>query len=335
MSRMQKTNPLDWLLEMDKENPSVRFFALRDLLDMPESDVQVRAARSAIMRSGPVPIILEAQEPFGAWIMPGGGYSPKYRATVWSLLILAELGADPDEAQIRKGCEYQLEHSLAKNGAFSVYRKPVPSGAFHCLNGNMIFALQRLGYGEDPRVQAARDWLVHTIVGQPLLTDNASAEAAPGFGCRINEERPCAWGANKAIRALLDVPKEVRIPRVEQALETGAEFLLSRNPVVADYPYTKRVSSTWFKLGFPLSYWSDILETTSNLVNLGYGEDLRLTPALEWIVGKQDEDGRWKLENSLNGKMWVDIETKGKPSKWITLRALSVLQRAGLYVPEG
>ena len=140
---MQKTNPLEWLLEMDKENPSVRFFALRDLLDMPESDVQVRAARSAIMRSGPVPIILEAQEPFGAWIMPGGGYSPKYRATVWSLLILAELGADPDEARIRKGCEYHLDHSLAKNGAFSVYRKPVPSGAFHCLNGNMIFALQR------------------------------------------------------------------------------------------------------------------------------------------------------------------------------------------------
>lgn len=332
---MQKTNPLDWLLEMDKENPSVRFFALRDLLDMPESDVQVRAARSAIMRSGPVPIILEAQEQFGAWIMPGGGYSPKYRATVWSLLILAELGADPDEARIRKGCEYHLDHSLAKNGAFSVYRKPVPSGAFHCLNGNMIFALQRLGYGEDPRVQAARDWLVHTIVGQPLLTDNASAEVAPGFGCRINEERPCAWGANKAIRALLEDPKEVRIPRVEQALETGAEFLLSRNPVVADYPYTKRVSSTWFKLGFPLSYWSDILETTSNLVDMGYGEDLRLMPALEWIVGKQDEDGRWKLENTLNGKMWVDIETKGKPSKWITLRALSVLKRIGLYVPEG
>ena len=331
---MQKTDSLDWLLEKDKKNPSVRYFALRDLLDFPESDGQVRAARAAIMNSGPVPIILEAQEPFGAWIMPGGGYSPKYRATVWSLLILAELGADPDEARIRKGCEYHLDHSLAKNGAFSVYRKPVPSGAFHCLNGNMIFALQRLGYDEDPRVQTARDWLVHTIVGQKPMTDKASADAA-GFGCRINEERPCAWGANKAIRALLNIPTAARSSLVKRALEVGAEFLLSRDPVVADYPYTKRVSSTWFKLGFPLSYWSDILETTSNLVDLGYGEDLRLTNALESIVSKQDEDGRWKLENSLNGKMWVDIETKGKPSKWVTLRALRVLKGAGLYVPAG
>jgi hypothetical protein len=267
--------------------------------------------------------------------MHGGGYSPKYRATVWSLLILAELGADPDEARIRKACEYHLDHSLAKNGAFSVYRKPVPSGAFHCLNGNMIFALQRLGYGEDPRVQAARDWLVHTIVGQPPMTYAASAETVPGFGCRINEEQPCAWGANKAIRALLNVPREARSSLVERALEAGAEFLLSRDPAVADYPYTGRVSSTWFKMGFPLSYWSDVLETVSNLVELGYGKDQRLSSGLQWIVGKQEDYGRWKLGNSLNGKMWVDIEAKGKPSKWITLRALRVLMGAGLYVPSG
>ena len=330
---MQKTYPLNWLLEKDKKNPSVRFFALRDLMDLPASDVQVRAARLAIMNSGPVPIILDKQELIGFWVKDGSGYSPKYRATVWSLLILAELGADPDEARIRKGCEYHLDHSLAKNGAFSVYRKPVPSGAFHCLNGNMIFALQRLGYGEDPRVQVARDWLVNTIVGQQPMTENASAESAPGFGCRINEEQPCAWGANKAIRALLSIPKEARSSSVKRALEAGAEFLLSRDPVVADYPYTGRVSSTWFKLGFPLSYWSDVLETLSNLIELGYGKDPRLSPGLKWIVGKQDEDGRWRLEKSLNGKMWADIETKGKPSKWVTLRALRVLKGAGLYIP--
>jgi hypothetical protein len=90
------------------------------------------------------------------------------------------------------------------------------------------------------------------------------------------------------------------------------------------------VSSTWFKLGFPLSYWSDVLETVSNLVELGYGDDPRLKRALDWIITKRDSQGRWKLENSLNGKTWVDIEVKGKPSKWITLRALRTLKRAGI-----
>jgi hypothetical protein len=70
-------------------------------------------------------------------------------------------------------------------------------------------------------------------------------------------------------------------------------------------------------------------------VDLGFGADPRLQPALEWILGKQEVRGRSKLENSLNGKMWVDIEVKGKPSIWITLRALRVLKRAGLYVAAG
>ncbi len=51
---MQNANPLDWLLEKDKLNPSVRYFALQNLLELPKSDVDVRAARSSIMRSGPV-----------------------------------------------------------------------------------------------------------------------------------------------------------------------------------------------------------------------------------------------------------------------------------------
>jgi hypothetical protein len=32
------------------------------------------------------------------------------------------------------------------------------------------------------------------------------------------------------------------------------------------------------------------------------------------------------MEYSYNGKMWADVEEKGKPSKWVTLRALRVLR---------
>jgi len=326
-----KANPLDWLLEVDPQNPSVRYFALRDLLDLPESDPEVCAARTAIMLSGPVPSILAAQDPYGMWVKAGSGYSPKYRATVWSLLILAELGSDPEEPRIRMGCEYLLEHSRAENGAFSAYQKQVPSGAILCLNGNLAFALQSLGFGEDERLQIALDWLARAILGEPPARYFTSGTSGPDFACGINLGQACGWGANKAIRGLLGIPQELRSPLVDRALAAGAEFLLSRDPAAADYPYTRRVSSTWFKLGFPLSYWSDVLETLSNLVEMGYGEDPRLELAFAWLACKQDGQGRWKLENTLNGKTWIDIETKGKPSKWVTLRVLRVLKRAGLY----
>jgi hypothetical protein len=324
-------DPIDWLLETDEANPGVRYFALRDLLGLPEADAEVRAARNAIMRNGPVPRILDAQEPMGEWVKPGSGYSPKYRSTTWSVLFLAELGADQDEPRVRKGCQYLLEHSLASSGAFSAYQKLFPSGAVHCLNGNLLFALQRLGFGDDPRVQAAIEWLARATTGEPPIQYYASGTAGPGFACGVNLGKPCGWGANKTIRGLLQIPLEKRTPLVERALEAGANFLLSRDPAVADYPYTERVSSTWFKLGFPLSYWSDVLETVANLVALGYGNDPRLARALEWIAAKQDDQGRWKLENSLNGKMWVDIEAKGRPSKWVTLRAIRVFKEAGIW----
>jgi hypothetical protein len=61
-------------------------------------------------------------------------------------------------------------------------------------------------------------------------------------------------------------------------------------------------------------------------VKLGYGDDPRLANALQLVLIKQDAQGRWKLENALSGKMWANIEQKGRPSKWVTLRALRVLK---------
>jgi len=319
-------DPLPWLLEPDPDNPGMRYFVLRDLLDLPEDDPDVVAARSAIMVTGPVPAILDAQYPDGYWVKPGGGYSPKYRSTVWQVLFLAELGADPADERVRRACEYLLTHSVASNGAFSARQKPVPSACIPCLNGNMLYALLRLGAAQDPRVQAALDWQARAVTGEGQFSYLKSGTTGPIFACSANQAQPCAWGAAKVMRALLAVPSEDRTPALERAIEAGAGFLLSRDPTVADYPYTKRVSSTWFKLGFPLSYWSDVLEVTGVLAGAGHGGDPRLANALAFVLGKQDDHGRWPLENALNGKMWVDIEEKGKPSKWVTLRALRVLK---------
>ena len=58
-----KGDSLAWLLEPDETNPGVRYFALRDLLDRPDSDPEVMQARQAVMATGPVPAILNAQAP--------------------------------------------------------------------------------------------------------------------------------------------------------------------------------------------------------------------------------------------------------------------------------
>jgi hypothetical protein len=114
-------DPLSWLCEPDSTNPAVRYFALRDLLDRPADDPGVREAQAAIMTAGPVPAILAAQQPDGYWQQPGNGYG-KYRGTVWQIMFLSDLGADPTDARIRRGCAYVLEHSVASNGGFAWYK---------------------------------------------------------------------------------------------------------------------------------------------------------------------------------------------------------------------
>src|SRR5512145_1792021 len=82
---------LDWLLEPDP--PGVRYLALRDLLDLPDDDPELQAARTTAHREGPIAAVLEAMDEAGYWCEPGPGYNPKYRSSVWCLILLAQLGA--------------------------------------------------------------------------------------------------------------------------------------------------------------------------------------------------------------------------------------------------
>ncbi|MFQ6059178.1 MAG: hypothetical protein ACE5MB_09915 [Anaerolineae bacterium] len=70
----------------------------------------------------------------------------------------------------------------------------------------------------------------------------------------------------------------------------------------------------------------DVLLNLEALVEAGYGGDPRLDEAIQLVLSKQDDHGRWKMEYSYEGKMWADVEKKGKPSKWVTLRALRVIK---------
>ncbi|MBI3362713.1 MAG: nitrogen fixation protein NifH [Chloroflexi bacterium] len=321
------TKTIDWLVE--KDNPSVRYFTLRHLLDRPDDDREVQAARRAIVKSEPVEKILAAQEAGGYWVKPGSGYTTKYRSTSWQILFLAEFGADGRNRQVRRGVEYLLSHAQADHGGFSAYINATPSGAVHCLNGNLIWALVALGYSGDERVRGAVEWLAGAATGDDFDRWYATT-AGPGFKCGVNLGQPCAWGAVKALRALANLPPELRSARAEKATRMAAEFMLSRDLAKADYPFTERVSGEWFKFGFPLSYTSDVLEALLALTEAGYGRDPRLKNAIELVLSKRDADGRWALKHSLNGKMWADIEVKGKPSKWVTLRAMRVLKATGI-----
>jgi hypothetical protein len=330
-------NPIPWLLEEDADNPAVRYFALRELMDRRPDDAEVVQARETVMSTGPVPLILDAQDPEGYWVKPGPGYNPKYRSTVWSVTMLAQLIADGSDPRVQKGCRYILDHAIDKNGALSA--SGTQGGAILCLMGNLSAALVDLGLLGDERLQGAIEWMARVVTGEGIAPTEdkdapvrylKSATCAPGFCCSANDSKPCAWGAVKVVLAFSKLPKDARTPLVQRAITTGLDFLLGTDPAKADYPmgYSTKPSQSWFRFGFPLFYVTDVLQNLEVLTSFGYGTDPRLSTALDLVVGKQDDQGRWKMEYTYNGKTWANIEEKGKPSKWVTLRALKVLKRA-------
>lgn len=328
-------DPLPWLLADDPANPGVRYFTLRDLVGLPADSAELIAAQEAVMTSGPVPVILAQQHPDGYWVKPG--YLPKYNGTMWSIIFLAQLGADGRNPRIRQACEHLFDYSAAEQGGLSMDGRN--SGLIHCLQGNLCAALIDFGCLDDERLQRALDWLARSITGEGIAPSTEkkatvrylrSGNSGPGFECSANDHLPCAWGAVKALLALSKVPAAQRTPTIERALKTGVDFLLGVDPATADYPrgYAPKPNRSWFKFGYPIGYITDVLQILEVLTALGYGADSRLANGLDLLLSKQDEQSRWPLEYTYNGKTWVDVEEKGKPSKWVTLRALRVLKRA-------
>ena len=330
-------DPIPWLLEPDASQPAVRYYTLRDILDLDESYTEVNTAKPAIMASGPVPVILAAQNPEGYWDKPGSSSGPKYRGTEWSLAFLAQLGADGADSRIHAGCEMILSHCIAGNGGMSW--NGTPSGFEQCMAGIMGSALIDFGWLNDQRLQTVMEWLAQTITGEGVADATKrdtnrryfkSGNSAPGFVCAMNAHLPCAWGVINSMISLSKIPVEQRTGTMQAAIQTGLGFLLHHDPAAADYPFGRgeKPNSSWFRFGYPLGFISDVLQNLEVLIALGQAQNPRLANAFDLVISKQNQQGRWLLEHTYNGKMWVDIEKRGQPSKWVTLRTLRVLKAA-------
>lgn len=329
--RAMNEDPRPWLLE--ESDPGARAAALVGVLGRDASDSEVVALRQEAMKLDPIRSILEAQDPAGWWVKPGPGYAPKYSGTVWNLIFLDQLGADPSHRAVHRAVDYVLGMCPTTSGGFGcsgshLERPAPPSSVLHCLNGNLLRATIGFGYFDHPAVKNAVAWSARTVTGEDVDRWYKSGTAGPGFQCGANDGQPCAWGAVKTLAGLAAIPPRRRTQLVRRAIDATAEFLMSRDPAVADYPMgygNIKPSAAWFRLGFPSGYVCDVLEVLEVLTKVGRGSDPRLDNAKLWLLGLQDHQGRWKNRRSYRGKTTIDFEKQGQPSKWITMRACRVL----------
>jgi hypothetical protein len=74
---------------LESENPGVRYLTMRDLLDLSPDDKKIKSARKLAHKEGPIAHVLSKMNEEGWWQRAGSGYGPKYKSTVWALILLA------------------------------------------------------------------------------------------------------------------------------------------------------------------------------------------------------------------------------------------------------
>lgn len=317
---------LAWLLE--ENNPSVRYFTLTDLLDKPQDDPLVQEAKAAIAKTGLVPQMLSVMAQPSYRETYSRFYTYKYKGVVWSLITLAELGAEVDD-QIREMCEFLLVNSQEReDGGFSMNTAQKTGGGrksevIPCLTGNLVWVLIHFGYREDERLQKALSHLVEFLV----LNDGELIESQVAPYDRFEMcwgSHTCFMGVVKTLKALTCVNRELRTKKQQATIDRLVEFLLIHHLYKSSHNLKKKAKPGWLHFAFPLMYQTDVLEILDILVHEGI-HDERMEDAFHLMLEKQNDNGRWLLENTYaSDRLLIPMGSKDEESKWITLRSLRV-----------
>jgi hypothetical protein len=311
-----------WLL--GENNPSVRYLVLTELLGNSSLRREPVETRSLIPDWAPVKKILAKQKRDGGWDDGRTWYLPKYKSTVWQLLILSQTGIDPETASVRGMVDYS-------------FRFQVPSGGFRsgmvsrstgdwaslagCLNGNVIAALSRLGQARHPRIRRAVDHLL------------SFQEPDGGWGCRSfgyhsRDKHSCFMGTICALDGLIEYSHRVQTKKVSRAVKEACEFLLAHRLYRADHHRWKIIRNEYTKLWAPWLVGYNILRGLRAVTRAGIVNDERMEDALRLLAAKRNSRGRWIRETPWSSMTYSSFGRVGAEDKWVTLNAMLVLKES-------
>ncbi|MDI6901658.1 MAG: hypothetical protein QMC79_08215 [Anaerosomatales bacterium] len=337
---------VEWLTADD--NPAAAVLARRELLGEADSP-ELQALWARRNEYPPVAAILGAMSGDGSWTTPGQDYK-KYQGSLWQVHFLGELYADGEDERARRAADYAFSRQLP-DGSWSATNAK-PGGSIACLTANVGRALARLGHARDERVLAALRYLVdlygelgtvdcragrvYTLNGYcHMLTPKELlflAEIPAGLWPEgAGELRDACVAALRDKQVLRCMPAESReFNDILWSLPSGQRDGV-RERFLAEHPELHyKEKAGWKRFGYPLSYNSDALEALWALAAVGEERRPEYETALALVRESADEQGRWALRNTFNGKMLADVEVKGEPSKWVTLRALRTLKAFGV-----
>jgi len=300
-----------WLLDSD---PAIRWQVLRDLIGAPADEVAAERARVATEGWGARLLALQGAD--GRW--GGAAWNRGWNSTMHVLMLLRDLGLDPagDPARhavglVRDRVTWQGDAAYAGNPFFAGEVEP-------CINGQVAAA--GAYFGQDVRGIIAR------LLGEQLPDGGWNCEATNGATRASFNTTICVLEALLAHEGAGGAGPEVTAARLR-----GQEYLLERRlfrrrSTGEVIERDRKGGAAWTRFAFPTWWHYDVLRGLEYLRRARVVPDERVAEAIALVAAKRDGEGRWLLETRYPGEMPVEVdEGEGRPSRWITLRALRVL----------
>ena len=87
------------------------------------------------------------------------------------------------------------------------------------------------------------------------------------------------------------------------------------------------IDERWLRFSFPTFWHDDALRGLDYVGNAGVNPDSRIREAIDVVIQRRHQNGRWPLNLLHRERIPLEMETAvGSASRWNTLRALRVLR---------
>ena len=314
-----KKSVIQWLLDSD---PSIRWQVMQDLIGAHPDEVAAERAKVATEGWGAQLLALQGAD--GSWA--GKAFNQGWDSTMHVLSLLRDMGLDPASNEARRAVGLVREQVTWRGWDWD--------GTWRGWDfaGNPFFA------GEVEPCINGQVGASGAYFGQNIqrIMDRLLAEQLPDGGWNCEAENGSTRSSFNTTICVLEALLEYELhlgnrPEVTEARLRGQEYLLERRlfrrrSTGEVIERDRKGDAAWTRFAFPTWWHYDVLRGLEYLRRASVVPDERLAEAIDLVASKRDGDGRWPLETRYPGEMPVELdEGEGRPSRWITLRALRVL----------
>jgi hypothetical protein len=296
----QRPALLKWLLDSD---PAIRWQVMRDLTD--EAPSVIAAERSRVATEGWGAQLLAKQTSGGDW---GGGRHWDLIA-LWSLVVLKDLGLNPGSVHARRMID-RVDKGLVYK---PLNNRPFLHGETEpCINGKIV--------GIGAYFKEPNDELANQLLGEQLEDG--------GWNCEAPKSRRSSFHTTICVlEGLLEYERAGRkSAAISEARKRAEDYLLDRR-MFRSLRSGEIIDKRWLRFSYPGHWHYDVLRGLDYLRDAGMKADSRVDEAIEVVIKRRHQNGRWPLNLLHAEEIPLRMETNvGGASRWNTQRALRVLR---------